>query len=764
LNNSATAAPFRYRAFLSYSHSDMRWAKWLHARLESFQIDKDLIGVKTALGVVPETLRPIFRDRGDFSGGQSLTEATISALDASAALVVICSTSSAKRPLVNEEVRLFRSRHPCRPVIPIIIDGSPPENFPPALRWELETDGSVSNRPITILAPDVRETGDGKNLALAKVIAAILGLPTDEIFRRAERERRRKAGLRATILTAFVILFMTSLAAGGWAYIAELRSSFARSNALERQARRLMDQGDFAASASILLESLLDADGKVLPEFRNRSIMRTLHEAYLALPSSVELKGHKQAVTNVALSKDGSRIVTSSLDGSARIWNGSDGKEIGVFEYHDAATTDVAFSPTSDLLAVSSDDGSISLWDTSRKSLVGTLVGHKQAVKAISFNPTGTYLASIASDYSVKIWNVETKLPILSVQAESSFLSHAFAVSWNAAGNRLLTMGAQVQLWNVEALNSADDNSITEVKAKNLEVILDPHDASFSSDGSKVIVAGFTLGPLVVDSSTGGDVATPFGPSSPAIAAAFQPAGALLAIGYYDGSTWVQTLDRNKPANILGGHEGPIWKVRFNHEGSRFATASFDGSVIVYSNSLTNDGMRPRVVLRGHKAGVYDFAFSRDGGMVVTIAIGETVAVLWSLNSANDNFFLREAKLAEFDSTFEDSNGDFLAPGREQKCVKDVGSCEISSLEQRFERQFQEMFRSIRGSDFLIDYLVSAIPSCLGLAMRASLNLDREPPYWCIEKEKAPYNTEKWKSWLKAKREGLQPEIPTFSQ
>ena len=497
VNNSAKAAAFRYRAFLSYSHSDTRWAKWLQGRLESFQIDKDLIGVETAIGLIPETLRPIFRDRGDFSGGQSLAEATIAALDASAALVVICSISSAERPFVNEEVRLFRSRHPSRPVIPIIVDGSPPENFPPALRYELEADGSVSNRPITILAPDVRETGDGQNLALANVIATILGLSTDEIFRRAERERRRKARLRAAILIAFAILLMAGLAAGGLAYIAELRSSFARSNALERQARRLMDLGDSGASASFLLESLLDADGNVLPEFRNRSIMRTLYEAYLALPSSIELKGHKQAVTSVTLSKDGSRIATSSLDGSVRVWNASDGKEIGVLEHHHTATTNVAFSPANDLLAASSDDGSISLWDAN--SLVGTLVGHKQAVKAISFNPTGTFLASIASDYSVKVWDVERRLPIASVQAESSSFRHVFAVSWNAAGKRLLTMGARVQLWNAEALNSADDSSITEIEAESLEAI-DPKDASFSSDGSKVIVAGFgALGPPVVD-------------------------------------------------------------------------------------------------------------------------------------------------------------------------------------------------------------------------------------------------------------------------
>jgi hypothetical protein len=116
-------AALKYRAFLSYSHSDMRWAKWLHRSLEGYKIGKALVGRNTTLGPVPKTLRPIFRDREDFSGGHALTDATVAALDASAALVVLCSTGSATRPAVNEEARLFRWRHPDRPVIPVIVDG-----------------------------------------------------------------------------------------------------------------------------------------------------------------------------------------------------------------------------------------------------------------------------------------------------------------------------------------------------------------------------------------------------------------------------------------------------------------------------------------------------------------------------------------------------------------------------------------------------------------------------------------------------------------
>ena len=159
----AETVQFKYRAFLSYSHQDTAWAEWLRNRLEGFRIDKDLIGRETPVGPVPKTLRPIFRDREDFSGGHTLTDATVTALDASAALIVLCSTVSADRPAVNEEVRLFRSRHPDRPVIPVIIDGTCAGQFSAGValracrrRHHHRPPASPSSAPICAKAPTAR--------------------------------------------------------------------------------------------------------------------------------------------------------------------------------------------------------------------------------------------------------------------------------------------------------------------------------------------------------------------------------------------------------------------------------------------------------------------------------------------------------------------------------------------------------------------------------------------------------------------------------
>ncbi|MGY3443009.1 TIR domain-containing protein [Bradyrhizobium sp. USDA 4473] len=210
----------KYRAFLSYARADTSWATWLHRRLEGYRIDPNLVDGETDIGRDPQTLRPIFRDREDFAAGRGLTEATIAAVDQAAAMIVVCSAVAAGRPAVNEEVRLFRSRHPKRPLIPVIVDGTFPDNFPPALRFELGDDGSVTERPITILGPDLRETGDGRELGLAKVIAGLTGLDTDVVFRRAERARRRRRKYVATA-SAVVLGVVTSL--GFWSELQRRR-------------------------------------------------------------------------------------------------------------------------------------------------------------------------------------------------------------------------------------------------------------------------------------------------------------------------------------------------------------------------------------------------------------------------------------------------------------------------------------------------------------------------------------------------------------
>jgi len=211
---------FKYRAFISYSHRDTAWARWLHNALERYRIDRDLIGRQSSAGPVPKTLRPIFRDRDEFSAGHSLTEQSLSALNASQFLVVLCSPDAARSKYVNEEVRYFKAKGGSSRVIPIIVGGEPggSDCFPPALRFKLGPDGLLTDEPDEPLAADARPQGDGKEMAKHKVIAGLLGLGLDEIMRRAERARKRQLQYVAALAGVFLVLAVTAAGSAVYAY------------------------------------------------------------------------------------------------------------------------------------------------------------------------------------------------------------------------------------------------------------------------------------------------------------------------------------------------------------------------------------------------------------------------------------------------------------------------------------------------------------------------------------------------------------------
>ena len=52
--NGSPTARFKYSAFISYSHGDVRWAKWLQSALEGYRVPRRLIGTQTAFGILVE--------------------------------------------------------------------------------------------------------------------------------------------------------------------------------------------------------------------------------------------------------------------------------------------------------------------------------------------------------------------------------------------------------------------------------------------------------------------------------------------------------------------------------------------------------------------------------------------------------------------------------------------------------------------------------------------------------------------------------------
>ena len=191
----------QYRAFISYSHADRAAARWLHRALESYRLPPRLIGRPGPRGAVPPTLSPIFKDREDLPAANDLTAEVTAALQASGCLVVLCTPAAAASRYVEQEITLFRAAHPDRPILAALFDGEPDAAFPAALRQR--SDGTA----IEPLAADFRKAGDGKRLALLKVIAGAAGVDLDALVQRdAQRRLRRVTGITVAAVIAMIIM------------------------------------------------------------------------------------------------------------------------------------------------------------------------------------------------------------------------------------------------------------------------------------------------------------------------------------------------------------------------------------------------------------------------------------------------------------------------------------------------------------------------------------------------------------------------------
>jgi len=244
----AERSRFRYRAFLSYSHRDREAGDRLHRELESYRVPQALQGKATPYGPVPRKLRPVFRDRYDLEAGHSLREQLIEALQASEALIVVCSPAAAASPYVNEEIRLFKATGRGHRVYPVIVAGEPGdpqrECFPPNLLHRVDADGSVSGGREEPIAADMRDDGDGAELARLKLIAGLLGVDLDELRHREEVERRRRQRALAAVAGGMTLLAILAVGFAAYSRVltARLEESLARETAARQEAQRRYGQ------------------------------------------------------------------------------------------------------------------------------------------------------------------------------------------------------------------------------------------------------------------------------------------------------------------------------------------------------------------------------------------------------------------------------------------------------------------------------------------------------------------------------------------
>lgn len=115
------------------------------------------------------------------------------------------------------------------------------------------------------------------------------------------------------------------------------------------------------------------------------------------------LGGHTSFVISLTFSPEGTRILTGSQDGTAKLWDVVTGQKIHTFSGGEA----VAFSAGGSHVLTGSRDGAARLWDANTGQEIRAFIGHTSSVTSVAFSPDGRSVLTGSEDGTARIWQLE---------------------------------------------------------------------------------------------------------------------------------------------------------------------------------------------------------------------------------------------------------------------------------------------------------------------------------------------------------------------
>ncbi len=122
-----------------------------------------------------------------------------------------------------------------------------------------------------------------------------------------------------------------------------------------------------------------------------------------------DLKGHKDPVWRAIFTPDGRRVVSAGMDGTLRLWNVGDGRELKRVEVADKANvSSLAVSPDGRWLLTGDNQSRLALWSLDDLEMEREHRGSAQVVRSVAFSPDGRRALSGGDDYVVRLWETDT--------------------------------------------------------------------------------------------------------------------------------------------------------------------------------------------------------------------------------------------------------------------------------------------------------------------------------------------------------------------
>ena len=265
----------------------------------------------------------------------------------------------------------------------------------------------------------------------------------------------------------------------------------------------------------------------------------------------------------------------------------------------------VALQPRRALVAAGGSDRTARVWDAATGEPVAVLHGHEEELNSVAFVPGSRTIVTGGADRTARLW----RLPLNDVLDGSRV--RATASAFNADGSRVAIAGAngRVVVWD-----TGSGRQVADVRAGHVDSM------SLSLDGARVFTLDQATGtarmrstrtpdkPLVLDGS-----------EDPALAAAFDPGGNSLALGFGQGAIRVLDLAHRTSRELHTAGDEAVVSLAFSPDGRRLAAGTFPAGQTTVFDAAT--GARIVRTQTSHE-GLTSLAFSDDGIALVSAGGG----------------------------------------------------------------------------------------------------------------------------------------------
>lgn len=651
-----------YYAFISYKREDKKDAKRLQHALEYYRLPNQLRQENPGL---PKYVRPVFRDMTELEVGE-LSSQIHAGLEQSHYLIVVCSPRAASSKWVNDEVEYFISLGKQSKIIPYIIKGVPhacnpdDECFPPAL-LKISNDNEL-------LGANINDVG--RSSATIRVISKMFGLRYDTLYRRFEREERRKWRICLYVLTLIALLGFyiggyfvrqNSIIQNQKAQLDETNWNLMsiQSKAVSGKAMELINEGDYYTAAMLAIA--------VLPDDIQAPNRPLCSEAEKALRSALShngmvVKGHIDEVNTAFFNHDGSRIVSSSDDGTIRVWDAMSGSELYCLDASAGFVSTASFSPNSNYIVAGYNDCNVRIWDIHNKTVTKELKGHTGGILCCSYSHNGDYIVSSAGgDNTIRIWNAESGEQLRIIEGPYNVYNH---VSFSPDDKYIVSAGMgddHIRIYDV-----VSGKEVKTMPSKSVNAAL------FSNDGKHIIASSCNSNDSQIwDFNTGKKEFSLRGHTDYVYYSTFSPDGKHIASASCDSKIIIWDVKKRKQTRVISGHTGPVNSVSYSADGKKLVSASADKTIRVWdlygnanpkvlkgeygyiscadisptgekivSSSRSNGELhiwdwnsgKDTMTLKGHEGYVFTVNYSPDGRLIMSASMDNTIR-LWDANS-----------------------------------------------------------------------------------------------------------------------------------